>query len=119
MASEQTIVSQLSQTAERGVRPERAQERSYEVVHRTEYRYVKPVERSMHLFRLRPFDDVLQRLRRFQLSVSVEGNARDYEDVFGNQTRRLVVESPFDEMVVESRSRVEVRMLPPLISGCS
>ncbi len=98
----------------RTVRPERAQERSYEVVHRTEYRYVKPVERSMHLFRLRPFDDSLQRLRRFQLSVSVDGSAREYEDVFGNHTRRLLVEKPFEEMIVEARSTVDVLDCDPL-----
>jgi len=100
--------------AQRTVRPGRAKERRYDVVHRTSYKYQQPVERSMHLFRLRPFDDVLQRLRRFQLSVSVEGNAREYEDVFGNQTRRLVVETPFDEMVVEARSTVDVLDCDPL-----
>jgi transglutaminase-like putative cysteine protease/predicted glutamine amidotransferase len=100
--------------AQRTVRPGRAQERRFDVTHRTVYRYQQPVERSMHLFRLRPFDDVLQRLRRFELSVSSDGNAREYEDVFGNQTRRLVVETPFDEMVVEARSTVDVLDCDPL-----
>jgi len=99
---------------QRMVRPGRAREQTYDVSHRTTYRYQKPVERSMHLFRLRPFDDVLQRLRRYDLSVSSGGSARDYEDVFGNQTRRLVVEAPFDEMIVEARSRVDVLDCDPL-----
>ncbi len=85
-----------------------ARPRRYDIVHRTTYRYDQPVERSMHLFRLRPIDDPLQRLHRFALDVSAPGLARDYEDVFGNRLRRLSVESPFSEMTVEARSTVEV-----------
>ena len=98
----------------RMIRPERAPVRSYDILHRTAYRYQKPVERSMHLFRLRPVHDLLQSVRSFDLAVSAEGKARDYEDVFGNQTRRLVVETPFSEMVVTARSTVEVLDQDPL-----
>jgi transglutaminase-like putative cysteine protease len=94
--------------------PGRAPVQSFDVVHRTAYRYQKAVERSMHLFRLQPIHDTLQTLRRFELSVSAAGQAREYEDVFGNQTRRLVVESPFTEMVAEARSTVEVLDCDPL-----
>jgi len=100
--------------ARRTVRPGRAAEQGYQVTHRTTYRYQKPVERSMHLFRLRPFHDTLQRLRRFELSISPGGSARDYEDVFGNQTRRLQVDTPFSEMIVEARSTVDVLDCDPL-----
>jgi transglutaminase-like putative cysteine protease/predicted glutamine amidotransferase len=96
------------------IRPERAPVRRYDILHRTVYRYQKPVERSMHLFRLQPVHDQLQTLLASSLQVSVEGKARDYEDVFGNHLRRLVVETPFDEMVVEARSAVEVLDCDPL-----
>jgi transglutaminase-like putative cysteine protease len=68
----------------------------------------------MHLFRLRPVHDRLQTLLSSELTVSVDGKSRDAEDVFGNQLRRLVIETPFDELVVEARSRVEVLDQDPL-----
>ena len=98
----------------RMVRPERTPVQRFDLLHRTTYRYQRPVERSMHLFRLQPVHDQLQTLRSSSLQVSVEGKARDYEDVFGNQTRRFVVESPFDEMIVEARSTVDVLDCDPL-----
>jgi transglutaminase-like putative cysteine protease/predicted glutamine amidotransferase len=98
----------------RMVRPARALPQRYDVVHRTTYRYAKAVERSMHLLRLRPFHDELQAVRSFDLSLSVDGSARDYEDVFGNQTRRVLVDTPFDELTVAARSTVEVLDCDPL-----
>jgi transglutaminase-like putative cysteine protease/predicted glutamine amidotransferase len=95
-------------------RPGLAPARRYDILHRTVYRYQKPVERSMHLFRLQPVHDQLQTLLSSSLAISVDGSSREYEDVFGNRMRRLVVESPFDEMVVEARSRVEVLDCDPL-----
>jgi transglutaminase-like putative cysteine protease len=96
------------------VRPERAPVQRFDIRHRTVYRYVEPVERSMHQFRLRPAHDALQALEAFDLSLSVPGQVRDYEDVFGNQTRRYAVETPFTELVVEARSRVRVLDTDPL-----
>ena len=84
------------------------------MVHRTAYRYRRPVERSSHLFRLQPFHDSLQSLEAFDLTISVDGQAREYQDVFGNQTRRLAVDRPFSEMIVEARSRVRVLDRDPL-----
>jgi transglutaminase-like putative cysteine protease len=83
-------------------------------VHRTTYRYERPVERSDHKFRLRPFHDQLQTVHGFELACSVDGAVRDYEDVFGNHTRKLSVDTPFAEMVVVARSRVEVLDTDPL-----
>jgi transglutaminase-like putative cysteine protease len=48
------------------------------------------------------------------LSVSVPHVARDYEDVFGNRARRIHVETPFTEMVIEARSRIESLDVDPL-----
>jgi transglutaminase-like putative cysteine protease/predicted glutamine amidotransferase len=99
---------------QRQLRPERAPVRRYDLVHRTTYRYVKAVERSMHILRLKPVDDQFQALRAYDLRVSVPGDSRDYDDVFGNQTHRVLVETPFDELVVEARSQVEVLDCEPL-----
>jgi len=68
----------------------------------------------MHLFRLAPAHDRLQQVRRHEVRISVDGAWRDYEDVFGNQVRRLLLEVPFTELVVEADSEVEVLDTDPL-----
>jgi transglutaminase-like putative cysteine protease/predicted glutamine amidotransferase len=98
-------------------RPHRAETRVYDVVHRTVYRYDTAIERSQHVLRLTPIHDHLQTVRAHQLAVSVPGHSRDYEDVFGNRVRRLQIETPFTEMVIESKSTVEVLDVDPLGFG--
>jgi transglutaminase-like putative cysteine protease/predicted glutamine amidotransferase len=95
-------------------RPERAPARRLRIAHRTIYRYSKQVERSMHLLRLRPIHDPLQSLIEFDLRMSVDGHSREYEDVFGNQVRRVVLETPFTELAIEARSTVDVMDCDPL-----
>jgi transglutaminase-like putative cysteine protease/predicted glutamine amidotransferase len=95
-------------------RPGRAEVRRFDIHHRTAYRYERPVERSMHLFRLTPIHDRLQSVLRSEISVSVEGMWRDYDDVFGNRVRRLLLDSPFTELTIEGRSLVEVLDTDPL-----
>jgi transglutaminase-like putative cysteine protease/predicted glutamine amidotransferase len=95
-------------------RPARAEVRRLDVRHRTIYRYPRPVEKSAHVFRLVPVHDRLQSLLFHETTVSAEGQRRDYEDVFGNQVKRLLIEMPFSELVIEARSRVELLDTDPL-----
>ncbi len=97
-------------------RPPQGETRQLDVVHRTVYRYAEPVERSTHVFRLTPMHDRKQSLLSHSFEVSVEGQAREYDDVFGNRVRRLSVNTPFTEMVIEARSRVELLDTAPLAS---
>jgi transglutaminase-like putative cysteine protease/predicted glutamine amidotransferase len=96
------------------MRPAKAEVRRFDVRHRTAYRYQRPVERSMHLFRVTPVHDRLQTLLGNEITISVDGLWRDYEDVFGNRVRRLLVDTPFTEMTIEAASRVEVLDTDPL-----
>lgn len=85
------------------------------IVHRTTYRYAgNPVERSTHLFRLFPVHDRLQNLLECDLSVSVDGRWHDFDDVFGNRSRRVVIDTPYQELTVAARSRVDVLESDPL-----
>ena len=95
-------------------RPPQGEPQRLEVLHRTVYRYAEPVERSTHLFRLAPIHDRKQALLSHALEVSVEGQSREYDDVFGNHVRRLEVNTPFTEMVIEARSRVQMLDTAPL-----
>ena len=69
---------------------------------------------STHILRLTPVHDHLQNVRSTEITVSVPVQSRDYIDVFGNRVRRLAIETPFSEMVIESKSTVEVLDVDPL-----
>lgn len=94
--------------------PESTRPMRYEITHKTVYRYTTPVERSSHLLRLVPMHDRTQRLLESNIAISVDGQARDYDDVFGNRVRRLVLETPFTELAIEAKSKVEVLDIDPL-----
>ena len=91
-----------------------AEVRRLSVLHRTAYSYAQPVERSSHLLRLFPAHDRLQSLLSFDLRVSVEGQFRDYDDVFGNRVRRFAIDVPYRDVTIEARSLVELRDVHPL-----
>lgn len=95
-------------------RPRTAPPRRLEIRHSTVYRYEQAVERSIHLLRLQPIHDRLQRLVSHQLSVSVDGTWRDYDDVFGNRARRMLLETPFTELAIESHALVVTIDTDPL-----
>jgi transglutaminase-like putative cysteine protease/predicted glutamine amidotransferase len=99
-------------------RPARAERRTFEVVHRTVYKYERPVERSKHTLRLVPAHDGLQSVLSRALTISVPtSRSREYEDVFGNRVRRFEIDTPFNEMVIEARSVVDVFDVDPLGFG--
>ena len=101
-------------TARERWRPSRAEARTFDVTHKTTYRYEKPVERSTHILRLTPVHDRRQHVLYDKLTISVPCGRRDYEDVFGNRVCRLSVETPFAEMIIESKSVVQVLDVDPL-----
>lgn len=96
--------------------PSKAEVQRFSVVHRTVYRYQNAVERSTHVLRLRPRHDELQAVIGHELHLSVDGQRRDYEDVFGNQATRLHLETPYTELAIEARSTVELYDTDPLHS---
>ncbi len=89
----------------------------FSVLHRTTYRYDKPVERSTHVLCLIPVHDRLQSLLSCDLTVTVAGATREYDDVFGNRVRRILLETPCTEMTIEARSRVELLDVEPFPGG--
>jgi transglutaminase-like putative cysteine protease/predicted glutamine amidotransferase len=84
------------------------------ITHRTSYRYASLVERSTHLLRLFPMHDRLQTLLESEVSVSVDGRSHDFDDVFGNRVRRVVLETPYRELTIVGRSRVQALDTDPL-----
>ena len=82
--------------------------RTYAVTHQTTYRYSAPVRGSSHVFRLRPVHDRFQEVLDHRLSVSVGGQLREVEDVFGNQTVHYDISESYTELVIEAKSVVRV-----------
>src|SRR4029077_18915969 len=56
----------------------------------------------------------MQTVRSDELTLSVPYQGRDYEDVFGNRVRKVEIDTPFSELVIESRSVVDVLDVDPL-----
>ncbi len=83
-------------------------QRVFDMVHETVYKYVNPVERSSHVFRLKPVVDSTQQLLRHSLQINVNGLRREFDDVFGNAGTSLEIETPFSEMRIASRSLVRI-----------
>jgi transglutaminase-like putative cysteine protease/predicted glutamine amidotransferase len=85
-----------------------AESRVLRVSHDTVYRYEQPVTHSTHVLRLKPSHAPGQDLLAFGLDVSVNSQARDFEDVFGNQSHRLTITEPYTELRFRARSLVRV-----------
>ncbi len=99
--------------------PKRAEPKDLNIVHRTSYRYARPVERSTHVVRLVPVHDRLQELLEHSLVIEADGEEIEakhveFDDVFGNRVRRLVLEQPYSELVLEARSRMRLKDTDPL-----
>ena len=86
--------------------------RQYEVTHRTSYCYEKPVEHSQHFFRIHPVEDEIQDLLHASLTVSVEGELFQYEDVFSNKTVHYEIHKPYRELVITAKSQVRLFAMP-------
>jgi transglutaminase-like putative cysteine protease/predicted glutamine amidotransferase len=95
-------------------RPKKAEARHLDIRHRTTYRYDRPIERSTHLLRLEPVHDRVQRVTSYDLRISVDGRRSEYDDVFGNRACRLLIDTPFTELTIESHSTVLTTDTDPL-----
>lgn len=88
---------------------------TYQITHRTEYRYAEPVGISHQALRLRPLTTANQRCLAFELHVEPEAEiASPWRDDFGNWVHFCNVRSPCDRLLIESRSSVRVKPPAPL-----
>ncbi|MEO1028650.1 MAG: transglutaminase N-terminal domain-containing protein, partial [Pseudomonadota bacterium] len=87
--------------------------RVFDVTHTTHYAYSEPVERSTHLFRLMPVDDMIQDVLSSRLTLTSAAEEFQYEDVFGNQSVYCEITQPYEELTVTATSRVKIFEAPP------
>ncbi len=83
--------------------------RTLNVVHETTYNYKTPVMRSTHLLRLIPVGDLCQELLYSDVTLSVDGERSEFEDVFGNRAIYLELEEPYTSLIVRSEATVRVQ----------
>ena len=91
--------------------------RVLQIRHVTEYRYDRPVDRSVHQGHLRPIHDHIQDVLDHELTIETDlGNpiqTIDYEDAFGNRGLRFEVQGPYRRLKVEAVSHVALAERDP------
>ena len=86
-----------------------------EVSHKTVYHYTAPVAQAHHLVHLAPREHERQRTIRHSLIIEPAPASRtDFTDYFGNPASAVAIESRHSELVIHSRSVIEVKA-PPLL----
>jgi len=84
------------------------------VSHTTKYTYNKPVELSKHYFRLHPVHDRYQKISEYNLSLSVPSYGETFDDVFGNRVTLLQIDTPYKELIVTMKSKINLIQQPNL-----
>lgn len=82
--------------------------RTFDVTHRTVYSYTNLIEHSTHIFRLQPVDDSIQEVIQSNISISVEGESIQFEDVFGNNSLHYSILTKYKKLVIENISTVKI-----------
>lgn len=81
----------------------------YEITHTTTYEYVGDVSVSQHLLKLTPRDYNKQNCLAHQLAIVPQpATVSVHRDYFGNPTHFVGVETPHEQLVIRSGSRVAV-----------
>lgn len=92
----------------------------FEVVHRTEYRYGKPMIDGYTVAHLLPRDTLWQTVEVAEVTVEPGCDERiEHVDAFGNTVIRLGIHRPHDHLVLTGRSVVCVAVQPIEGSGSS
>jgi transglutaminase-like putative cysteine protease len=83
----------------------------YNITHKTSYQYADTVSLSHNVVRARPRNHSAQTCRWHELAISPSPTIRDeHRDYFGNHVSWLSVQEPHTQLVIESKSEVEVRL---------
>lgn len=86
-----------------------------EVSHKTVYHYTAPVAQAHHLVHLAPREHERQRTIRHSLLIEPAPASRsDFTDYFGNPASVVGIESRHSELLIHSRSIIDVKA-PPLL----
>lgn len=80
----------------------------YSVVHDTIYEYSHIVDKSNHLYRVQPVDDLTQSVLSYELKSSPAGDFYNFTGVFGNNATVLEISEAYNELRLRSSFIVAV-----------
>lgn len=83
------------------------------VTHCTRFDYNQPILRSTHCARLRPMDDVSQRVVNYRLQIVPAVPVIEFEDVLGNRASRFEISQPYRELTLTAESTVALSAIDP------
>lgn len=96
--------------------PENIKPRVLSIFHETSYEYSNPVEYSTHRLHLKPVQDFQQELLEYKLEISPEGETREFEDVFGNRSTDVKIDTTYKKLSIKTYSKVRLQPYPLLSS---
>lgn len=86
--------------------------RRLKFIHRTEYKYARPVRKSTHHFKMSPVEDEVQEVESSSISFSIPTAPIFYEDTFGNRGIHITIDEPYRELTIVSEATVRIYALP-------
>ena len=82
---------------------------TYQVVHRTTYKYKHPVSFGNHAVYLAPRSEAHQRCESYELVVTPPpATFSERRDYFGNRVSLFTIQEPHEELAIEARSMVTI-----------
>lgn len=85
--------------------------RVMKVVHNTSYNYTGTIDRSEHILKIMPQYSRYQQLLQYSLNVSVDAEQIIYRDTFDNDVVHMIIESPYNQLNIESSSIVRIHKI--------
>lgn len=76
------------------------------VVHRTRYRFSRPLTNAIQLLRLTPVSCLTQTVLDWRIDVGCDARLRETHDGYGNCVHMLYVDDPVTELVITAAGRV-------------
>lgn len=81
----------------------------YSIYHKTAFTYQDMVSFSHNLARLQPASTQTQRLLEFDLKIEpTPFESSDFEDIFGNHNRHILIREPHKELSLVAESKVQI-----------
>lgn len=89
----------------------------FNVVHRTSYRFTRPLANAIQLLRLTPLSCLTQTVLDWRIDVGCDARLRETRDGYGNCVHMLYVDEPVSELVITASGRVITEDRAGVIEG--
>ncbi|MEO5772958.1 MAG: transglutaminase family protein [Sphingomicrobium sp.] len=87
------------------------------VLHRTSYRFTRPLTNAIQLLRLTPTSCLTQTVLDWRIDVGCDARLRETHDGYGNCVHMLYVDDPVSELVITATGRVITENRAGVVEG--